>query len=519
MNIIITSAGIGSRFVPFSNFANKGLAPFPYKPILSLLLETFSSDNSFHIVTGHHGDDLEHTIQLLHPLLDISFYRNDDYLNSGMGDSLLSVLSNVDGPCIVLPNDGIYKDLDLSHILSSSQDIILGYSTDPKYSKTDYLCLSVDNDSKLKSYTRGSYTFDNSLVHDKIFTGFLFIRDSSHFREILSSLPSQSKEIYDAFSYYISNGFNISATELPWTDLGTYSKYKFELNKLVDYDFSKQDETLLFSRSKVFKYFAQESVAVGRFSKATKYSRAFPTCTLSPSRCGYSYDFVAGNTLYQEPTLDNLSRLLDFLSDHLWDTSCNYPSILSDADSFYRTKTIQRLDMLRSRYSLLDIKAINSTPLQHSLIPDFDYAQFVDNAIPSPIHGDLQYDNVVLTHDSNILLLDWRHCFGSSIYYGDIYYDFAKLLGGIYLNYSRIKKNQFSCSLDGSNLVYSYQPDDYLLGHVDLLFSRSSEFNLDTTHIKRLTSLIYANMSPLHAPPFDLLLLALSHQLYYDNLF
>ena len=153
MNIIITSAGIGSRFVPFSNFANKALAPFPYKPILSLLLETFSSENSFHIVTGHHGDDLEHTIQLLHPLLDISFYRNDDYINSGMGDSLLSVLSKVDGPRIVLPNDGIYKDLDLSEILSSSHDIILGYSTDAKYCKTDYLCLSVDNDSKLKSYS------------------------------------------------------------------------------------------------------------------------------------------------------------------------------------------------------------------------------------------------------------------------------------------------------------------------------------------------------------------------------
>ena len=209
--------------------------------------------------------------------------------------------------------------IDLSEILSSSQDIILGYSTDAKYCKTDYLCLSVDNDSKLKSYSRGSYTFDNSLVHDKIFTGFYSLEIPLIFVKY-SLLILQSKEIYDAFSYYISNGFNISAIELPWTDLGTYSKYKFELNKLVDYDFSKQDETLLFSRSKVFKYFAQESVAVGRFSKATKYSRAFPTCTLSPSRCGYSYDFVAGKTLYQEPTLDNLSRLLDFLSANLWDT-------------------------------------------------------------------------------------------------------------------------------------------------------------------------------------------------------
>ena len=80
------------------------------------------------------------------------------------------------------------------------------------------------------------------------------------------------------------------------------------------------------------------------------------------------------------------------------------------------------------------------------------------------------------------------------------------------------QENQFSCSLDGPNLVYSYQPDDYLLAHVDLLFSRSSEFNLDTTRHKALTSNICKHVTTSRSS-FDLLLIALSYQLYYDNLF
>ena len=55
------------------------------------------------------------------------------------------------------------------------------------------------------------------------------------------------------------------------------------------------------------------------------------------------------------------------------------------------------------------IKDINEFSIPSSgLFPDFDYESFVSGSIASPIHGDLQYDNVII--DGNkIVLLDWRH--------------------------------------------------------------------------------------------------------------
>jgi hypothetical protein len=53
----------------------------------------------------------------------------------------------------------------------------------------------------------------------------------------------------------------------------------------------------------------------------------------------------------------------------------------------------------------------------------------------------LQFDNI-LYDGKKFKLIDWRDSFGDSRE-GDLYYDFAKLLGGIEINYKLIKKNKF----------------------------------------------------------------------------
>ena len=37
-------------------------------------------------------------------------------------------------------------------------------------------------------------------------------------------------------------------------------------------------------------------------------------------------------------------------------------------------------------------------------------------------------------------LIDWRQDFSGNLNYGDIYYDLAKLNGGIYVSYQNVKK-------------------------------------------------------------------------------
>ena len=61
--------------------------------------------------------------------------------------------------------------------------------------------------------------------------------------------------------------------------------------------------------------------------------------------------------------------------------------------------------------------------------------------IPSFIHGDLQFDNIIYNKKLNkFILIDWRQDFAGQIEFGDLYYDIAKLYGGILLNYDYIKK-------------------------------------------------------------------------------
>ena len=53
------------------------------------------------------------------------------------------------------------------------------------------------------------------------------------------------------------------------------------------------------------------------------------------------------------------------------------------------------------------------------------------DGIPCRIHGDLQFDNILITNDKKFKLIDYRDNFGGKIEYGDKYYDLAKLYGGM----------------------------------------------------------------------------------------
>ena len=71
-------------------------------------------------------------------------------------------------------------------------------------------------------------------------------------------------------------------------------------------------------------------------------------------------------------------------------------------------------------------------------------------------HGDLQFDNIILSENS-FYFIDWRDSFGSSITYGDIYYDLAKLYGGMMVPYN-LMKNEDNIGIDiySNNVNYKY---------------------------------------------------------------
>ena len=188
MDFCIVSAGMGKRFEPFAGFANKALAPFPYESTISLIIDKIPADSRIFIVVGYKSKDLSEIIKLFHPDRDIEFIHNDNYMNEGMGDSLLPVLDIAKSPLIVMPNDGIYSDLSIIKEKDTSDALLtLGCTDNDELLGENYLFLNKEADNVLSYARGGQIIYNKSQEHKTIFTGLMVIHDIDHYKEMLAS--------------------------------------------------------------------------------------------------------------------------------------------------------------------------------------------------------------------------------------------------------------------------------------------------------------------------------------------
>ena len=107
----------------------------------------------------------------------------------------------------------------------------------------------------------------------------------------------------------------------------------------------------------------------------------------------------------------------------------------------------------------------------------------------------------------DFLLIDWRDNFGESKDFGDVYYDLAKLYGGITMNYSLVKDvKNYSFNKDKNYVTYSYKSDNNLEIFKTYYEKWIINNGYDLNKIKKITAIIYLNMSPLHCDGLDDLL-------------
>jgi thiamine kinase-like enzyme len=158
-------------------------------------------------------------------------------------------------------------------------------------------------------------------------------------------------------------------------------------------------------------------------------------------------------------------------------------------------------------------------------VPVKDYTHYIQNInfdmlcndlIPSCTHGDLHFDNTIITDTNQFVVIDWRHEFGTSVEVGDLYYDLAKLYGGFVIDYSKIKNNTFGITKKGTK-VYLDVPhcEDYEY-YISKLLEYIRDKNYNEDKVKLLVPIIFWNMSPLHTKPFDEFLWYLGLKLFAE---
>jgi thiamine kinase-like enzyme len=146
-------------------------------------------------------------------------------------------------------------------------------------------------------------------------------------------------------------------------------------------------------------------------------------------------------------------------------------------------------------------------------------SKLLSDKIYSSFHGDLQFDNIIYNKNANkFTYIDWRESFGGSTEGGDIYYDLAKMYGGLLIPYNLIKQEDFINFTEGSSFInYSYKVSANLAKFKQIYENWIIEQDYDLSKIKFITALIFLNMSPLHDEKFGKMLWFKSLELFYES--
>ena len=341
------------------------------------------------------------------------------------------------------------------------------------------------------------------------FTGLMYINDYTNFFDKLAA--SNSNE----FIGVINIGSDTAILNT-WLDFGSPAIYQTELSKSQKFDFTKKDEVTYICNNRVVKWWLDDSIAKKKYDKVLINPYVFPAnCTHSGNYM--AYDFFPGKTLYEFNNPVAFDKLLNWLETTVW-KDCD-SDIYEASIGFYKTKSLTRINNFLEKYP--NIK--NVTNIDNVTVKDYryyldkiDWKYLATVTRPGFLHGDLHFDNIVVSDSGEFKIIDWRHEFAGIVDYGDIYYDLAKMAGGLLINYANIKNHNFNIEIDNDNVTLSIPSVEHITVYQERLKKYILANNLDYNKVQQLIPIIFWNMSPLHTAPFDLFLWYLGIKLFAE---
>ncbi len=513
--VCILAAGRGTRLGEYTQVLNKALLPLDGKAIISHIIRSFPQGTHFVIALGYKGEAVLNYIELAHPGLDVTFVKvlNYDGPESGPGASLLAcreALAN--GPFYFVTCDTYWTN---SITQMPADKSWVAVDTVEKSETSHYSTVDISQDGRVSGFL---FKQESREQKKEAFTGLAFIKETDIFWSSLESsqMLSGEKQVIEPFQELAKQGLLFS-TYIDWVDTGLIEKYRKELKKYGQYDFSKVKEAFYSISGQVIKYFDQDQDSTQRVMRAQLNPEVFPEIT-GHRKNMYRYKYQPGNTLYENDRPEIFIKLLAWLDSKLWKPKIVEQEVVQGlCDLFYRDKTLARVAQFQKKYPDYKITKINGVevPSVEALLKNISWDDFKDG-VPCFIHGDLQPDNIIYDSEKDLFtLLDWRQNFAGEVAFGDLYYDFAKLWGGLNLNYKEVKNNAFSYSEAGTECSFRYPQHKHFEVLSKELEALAESKRLSVERIHLLVGLIYLNMSPLHHYPFDKMLCALGREILF----
>ena len=493
VDVLISTAGQGSRLHKISSKINKSLLPFSNKPIIHHIIEKVPLDLRIGILLGYNSEQVKDYLSIAFPERNIIYIYVDDWLSSQSGTkySLMCARDSLHDTFWYFPCDGIYKDVDF--MFKEFEEDVFVVNKVNRDKALHYLTFTIRNDRIIKQFFKSTTDAGNYA-----FTGAMKIKSGKKFFLKLDELKSTE------FISAISDNSLVYVTE-SWRDLGNFEMYQEALSETGEFDFSKVDEFTYQLPDKIIKWWADPNIPALKTEKPLLKPSVFPRNVKSRNQFLF-YDKSSGSPFYEQVNKNNFETLLAWLKQELW-----LPidlDIRKNLEDFYKNKTDARIELLGNKlesqsYNPKTINGIEVRSWQY-YYEKIDWNLLIQDSKPSFIHGDLQFDNIIYEESTEkFSLIEWRYDFSGLKSLGDLHYDFAKMLGGIYMNYQEIKKSNFEFNYK-NGIVEIKTPllkDDKEL--IAILEDCAKELKLNIGKIKALVPLIFWNMAPLHQEPFS----------------
>ena len=505
--LCILAAGTGSRMKHLSTNTNKALLPINNKAVISSIIDNAPEECEIVMALGYKSQLVKDYCRAAHPDRDFVFVEVDNVVGSGSGPgySLSQCKEYLQRPFILSTAD-CYVNVEEKLKIDGNWIGVYPTSIPELYSTAEVAGNNLVSNFKNKSVDGYEYAF----------IGLCSILEYEKFWNKLDKVLDESGELVNVF--YEPSELNLQAKRLDWYDVGTIDGYIKAKNKFTNendkYGIEKTNGELVYKvKDNFIKFSPNKEFIEGRILRSTMLQGLTPTLDYKGENF-YSYKWVPGQTLYDYDNTQIWSDFLNWCSHNMWDIEDI--DIKDSCKNFYHDKTIKRFEMFkndreRDYENISEINGEKYNTVEYYL-NEMDWESIISGIATKVFHGDLQFDNVIFNGEK-FSLIDWRHTFGTTGVIGDVYYDLAKLYGGIKMSYKLMKdSNSYSVDVKQNCATFTYSNSDNLKRFEKKYLDWVDKSGYDINKIKKITSLIYLNMSPLHEKEFGDLLYFLARQ-------
>lgn len=521
LNVLIPTSGVGSRLGELTKYTNKSLVRVGDKPALTRIIEQYPEDAFFFIMLGDHGELVREYLSLAHPdqnfvFLDLEMREG----NMGLMAALRAQRHLIEGPFIFHASDTLVTVPRDFIEAGGTANIVLGYPLSGDNSQ--YRTIRPTSGGCVERILeKGEINSPGDMVH----IGVVNFRDPANFWKAAETLDDYACDTHVVNAMLAYDTFRLQETD-DWWDVGNIAKLQAARSIFANSEcvvLEKPDQAVYFVGDQVIKFFSEPEMTRKRVERAKLMGDAVPKIFGSTEHF-FAYQRAEGQLARDVLGAKRFREFLNWCQYRIWcaDAPVEAPDFETEARSFYKQKTYDRIDQFYAKTGIRDESDEfngwrETVPKLEVLLERVPWKEICNGVPRRGFHGDLHFSNILVPFK----LLDWREDFAGQTRYGDVYYDLAKLLHGLIVSHDLVEKNFFTIE-EKPGTVRRINLDILRHNrHVEcerVLMEWSASRGYDVKRIRILCALIYLNIAALHHHPYDRFLYFLGKKMLAEEL-